>query len=89
MPAKGDFDESASKRSKYQRKYNSQPEQKKRRAARNATRRKLMKQGRVRKGDGKDIDHKDGNPMNQSGKNLRVQSKKVNRTNGGRKGGKR
>ena len=38
-----------------------------------------MAQGRVRKGDGKDIDHKDGNPRNNSRKNLRVTSKSYNR----------
>ena len=38
-----------------------------------------MKQGRVRKGDGKHIDHKDGNPNNNSPSNLRVMSAKKNR----------
>ena len=42
-------------------------------------RRSLMKQGRVRKGDGKHIDHKDGNPNNNSPSNLRVMSAKKNR----------
>ena len=36
--------------------------------------------GRVRKGDGKDVDHKDRNPENNSKKNLRVESKKTNRS---------
>lgn len=39
------------------REYQGLPEQKKRRAARNAARRKAMKEGRVRKGDGKELDH--------------------------------
>lgn len=64
-----------------QKKYNSKPEQIKRRTARNKTRAKLMKAGKVRKGDGKDVDHKDHNPMNQSSSNLRVQSKSKNRSN--------
>jgi hypothetical protein len=34
------------------------PEQKKNRAARNAARAKLMKEGKVSKGDGKDVAHK-------------------------------
>ena len=38
-----------------------------------------MKAGRVKKGDGKDVDHKDGNPRNNSAKNLRVTSKSKNR----------
>jgi hypothetical protein len=59
--------------------YHSQPKQKKRRAMRNAARRKMERLGRVRKGDNKDVDHKDRNPSNNSTKNLRVQSKSRNR----------
>ena len=59
--------------------YHSKPEQKKRRAGRNAARRKMEKAGKVRKGDGKDVDHKDRNPRNNGKSNLRVQSKRVNR----------
>lgn len=61
------------------REYHSKPEQKKRRAARNAARRKMVALGKARKGDGKDVDHKDRNPMNNSRSNLRMQSKKENR----------
>ena len=39
------------------REYHALPEQKKRRADRNAARRKAMKDGKVRKGDGKELDH--------------------------------
>lgn len=39
------------------REYHALPEQKKRRADRNAARRKAMREGRVRKGDGKEVDH--------------------------------
>jgi hypothetical protein len=39
-----------------------------------------MKAGLVRKGDGKDIDHKDGNPLNNNKSNLRVQRKRSNRS---------
>jgi hypothetical protein len=39
------------------REYHALPEQKKRRADRNAARRKAMKEGRVHKGDGKELDH--------------------------------
>ena len=54
--------------------YKSKPVQKKKRAERNAARRKLMKAGVVKKGDGKAVDHKDGNTANNSRKNLRIQS---------------
>lgn len=59
--------------------YHSKPEQKKRRAGRNAARKKMEKAGKVKKGDGKDVDHKDRNPRNNSKSNLRVQSKSKNR----------
>lgn len=68
-------------RQRAQAKYNSKPEQIKRRSERNKTRRQMEKAGRVRKGDGKDVDHKDGNPSNRSASNLRVQSKSKNRSN--------
>ena len=37
--------------------YHAKPEQKKRRAARNKARREAMKEGKVHKGDGKELDH--------------------------------
>lgn len=67
-------------RQRAQAKYNAKPEQKKRRAQRNAARRKMMKAGKVRKGDGKDVAHKDNNPRNNSRSNLSVQSKAKNRS---------
>lgn len=70
-------------RQKAQAKYNSKPEQIKRRAARNKARRMLEKKGLVRKGDGKDIDHKDHNPHNNTPGNLQVQDKRENRKDGG------
>lgn len=60
--------------------YHSRPEQKKKRAARNKARRKLMKAGRVSKGDGKDVDHKNHNPLDNSPSNLRVLKKSRNRS---------
>lgn len=60
--------------------YQGKPEQKKRRAKRNAARRKLMRSGRVRLGDGMDVDHKNTNPNDNSSKNLRVQKKSTNRS---------
>ena len=62
------------------REYHSKPKQKKRRAGRNKARRIMKMLGRDRKGDGKDVDHKDRNPENNSKKNLRVESKKTNRS---------
>lgn len=67
-------------RQKAQAKYNSKPEQVKRRAQRNAARAKMMKAGKVRKGDGKDVAHKDNNTANNSSSNLAVQSKAKNRS---------
>jgi len=40
--------------------------QKKRRASRNAARTKMAKAGLVKKGDGKDVHHTTGNPLNNS-----------------------
>ena len=62
------------------REYHSKPDQKKRRAGRNAARRIMAMVGRVKKGDGKDVHHKDGNPKNNSRKNLKVESASKNRS---------
>ncbi len=67
-------------RQRAQAKYNSKPVQKKRRAQRNAARSKMMAAGKVRKGDGKDVAHKDNNTKNNSHSNLSVQSKAKNRS---------
>ena len=40
--------------------------QKKRRASRNAARTKMAKAGLVKKGDGKDVHHTTGNPLNNT-----------------------
>ena len=53
---------------------------KKDRASRNAARAVAAKAGKVRKGDGKDIDHKNHNPRDNKKSNLRVQSKSTNRS---------
>jgi len=60
--------------------YHGEPEQIKRRAARNKARRHLEKEGRVQKGDGKEVDHKDHNPLNNSPANIRVRSRSANRS---------
>jgi hypothetical protein len=63
--------------------YHGTPEQIKARDSRNAARREAVKDGKVHKGDGKEIDHKDGNPRNNSPGNLRVTSRTANRKKGG------
>jgi hypothetical protein len=60
--------------------YHSSPEQIKKRASRNKARRQMEKKGAVSKGDGKDVDHKNGNPLSNNPKNLRVTSKTSNRS---------
>ena len=62
--------------------YGSKPEVMKDRAMRNAARRQAIKDGLVKKGDGKDIDHI--KPVSKGGtnakSNLRVQSASENRS---------
>ena len=69
--------------------YHSSPKQKKNRASRNAVRAAMAKKGRVKKGDGKDVTHRDGNPRNNSEKNLGVlkasKNRSYRRTRGARK----
>ena len=59
--------------------YHSKPEQKKRRAGRNAARRLMVKKGLARKGDGKDVHHRDNNTLNNSANNLSIMSRNKNR----------
>ncbi len=63
------------------REYHAKPEQKKNRAQRNAARALMAKSGAVKKGDGKDVDHK--RPIKTGGgnsrSNLRVTSVAFNR----------
>lgn len=71
------------KKRNYKREYalfHGKPKQIKRRAQRNKTRRALVRTGAVRKGDGKDVDHKDNNVYNQSKSNLQVMSASSNRS---------
>lgn len=62
--------------------YQGTPEQIKKRSMRNKARRKLMKTGKVKKGDGKDVDH--SKPIAKGGSNalsnLRVRSESSNRS---------
>jgi len=63
--------------------YHSKPEQKKRRSARNHSRALMIKKRGAAAVAGKDVDHKDRNPQNKSTSNLRIQSKRKNRSRNG------
>ena len=62
--------------------YHSKPKQKKDRAGRNSARR-IMKNKLGSSILGRDVDHKDRNPRNNSASNLRIQSKSKNRSRNG------
>lgn len=80
MPTGPNSQKNTAARQRAQAKYNAKPEQKKRRAERNAARAKMIKAGRARKGDGKDVAHQDNNTANNSLLNLMLQSKSHNRS---------
>lgn len=61
------------------RSYHGTKAQIKRRAARVKARRLMEKDGLVRKGDGKEVDHKDFDPRNNKRSNLRVLPRSANR----------
>lgn len=79
MPAKGQMKKGAKADSVRQRAYNSSPEQKKRRAERNASRRKMVEAGKAHKGDGKDVDHRNHKTGDQKMSNLKMMDKSKNR----------
>ena len=60
--------------------YHSKPVQKVNRAGRNKARKIVMKTGGAAKVAGKDVHHKNGNPRDNSAKNLAVASKTANRS---------
>ena len=60
--------------------YHGKPEQIANRSSRNKARRKMSIMGRAKKGDGKDVDHKDGNPRNNARGNLTMLSRSRNRS---------
>ena len=69
------------KKAAYDKAYNARPDQVKKREERNRARAELMKDGKVSKGDNKDVDHKkmlDAGGTNSKG-NLRVVSETENR----------
>lgn len=63
----------------YDKKYESSPEQIKKRASRNAARRRAIKAHGKAALRGRDVDHKNGNPLDNRPSNLKVMSKKKNR----------
>lgn len=69
------------KKAAYDKAYNARRDQVEKRMARNRARAALMREGVVKKGDGKDVDHKV--PLDRGGSNarsnLRVTSQKKNR----------
>lgn len=73
MPYKGG-------RAAAQARYNSKPEQIKNRTSRNKARAMMEREGKVKKGDGKDVAHKNNNPKDNRKSNLAVQSKSKNRS---------
>lgn len=77
--------ENKKRRAKRQKKYNARPEQKKRRASRNKARRKAIKKHGKGKMKGKDVHHKDGNPMNNASGNIVVIPASKNRGIGNNK----
>jgi len=73
------------------RNYHGKPKQRKERAARTKAREQLIKKGRVKKGDGKDVDHKV--PLRKGGSkglnNVRVRDRSNNRSDNGHKKGEK
>jgi hypothetical protein len=82
MAKKRVYNKSTGRDYTYDTKYESSPTQRKNRAARNRARAEMMKKGKVKKGDGKDVDHINGNPRQKKVKgksNLQVLSASRNR----------
>lgn len=83
MPSKLDRWKSAAEvkaHRKAQAKYQKTDEQVQKRENRNTARRHLEKEGKVHKGDGRDVGHVDGHALNNSPKNWMVQSRHSNRS---------
>ena len=61
-------------------KYDRSPKRMADNRARKKARSLLEKSGKAKRGDGKDVDHKNGNPRDNSPKNLRSVGRAVNRS---------
>lgn len=79
MPRKGEYSKTATADSIRQRKFNSKPEQKKRRAERNASRAEMAKKHGKSAIKGKDVDHRNHKTSDKSAKNLSLMSVSKNR----------
>lgn len=79
MAKKGQFKKGATADSIRQREYNSSPEQKKRRAERNASRAVMEKKHGKAALKGKDVDHRNHKTSDKSSKNLSIMSVSKNR----------
>ncbi len=86
MPRKGENDNRDYK--KEYREYHGTEEQKKNRAKRNAARRQAIREGRAKKGDGTNVDHK--KPIREGGGNSKSNTRVVDaeKNKGWRKGKK-
>lgn len=75
----------------YDKAYNAKPEQKKNRAKRNKAHNEAVKDGRLKKGDGKDLDHKVklANGGSNAKSNTRVRSASANRADNLKRGGRK
>lgn len=60
--------------------YHGTEKAKKQRARNNKARRKMVREGKASKGDGKDVAHKNNNTKDNSSSNLKVVSKSSNRS---------
>lgn len=80
MPTGPNSQKNTKARQAAQKRYNAKPTQKKRRAARNAARREMIRKGKASKGDGRDVMHKNGNPRDNRSSNLKMGSKSANRS---------
>lgn len=65
--------------SEYDKKYQAQPEQVKKRVSRNKARKMMISKHGKSKLTGKDIDHSDGNATNNSSSNLKIMKSSDNR----------
>lgn len=72
-------DKSRNYRLEYQN-YQGSPDQIKRRDSRNKARAMMVKAGKAKKGDGMDVEHKSGNPLQDTLSNLKLGTKRDNRS---------
>lgn len=64
----------------YDKAYQKRPDQRKNQLSRKKARYSLEKEGLVKRNDGKDVDHKNGNPRQNGRSNLQIMSASKNRS---------